>query len=469
MTDKDEGFDLELAKVRDEALKACFGIVPGEPFLATLKLGDKEFSVVGEITPEAASVAGWIIPTGDYDSLIYELLPTVNPVVSTSTELVFGGGAVEVTLPILFLQFSLPIGAASQRPHRPPILVRAVFSDWPGNGGRWFDYATVGIQGLPLLLSHSRTYRGTWVYADGTEHPAGGSLWGGVTLNVDGWQLELRGTRGGGGDPAYSYTGAIRRDDREPFPISRLEIFLSRVELFLSVYANRRRRFAVVGASRSIRPNAGHYPAWVSYRCRIRTGSAEYQPIPGLDVVPAGNEDSWLALFPDFYRHCADPVFEDAVRHYVEAGEHLLLNPRSSFVDAWGTVERLYQKFSGNGSCEPGRLLRIIKKNRQALAELGNPYQYVTSTNSQELAFLKSFYRTRNDFAHGRSTRSASTLARAQQWWGGTLNGGEESALTREQPTYYWQLIRFMRLARALIIVHLKQGNCPGNGSGNVG
>lgn len=135
MTDKDEGFDLELAKVRDEALKTCFGIVPGEPFLATLKLGHKEFPVVGEITPEAASIAGWIIPTGDYDSLIYELLPTVNSIGSASTELVFRGGAMEARLPILFLRFSLPIGVAGEWPHRPPILVRAVFSDWPGNGG----------------------------------------------------------------------------------------------------------------------------------------------------------------------------------------------------------------------------------------------------------------------------------------------------------------------------------------------
>lgn len=458
MTNKTEDFDQELAKVRDEALKTCFGVVPGEPFLATLKLGHKEFPVVGEFTPEAARVAGWIIPTGDYDSLIYELLPTVDFVSSANAELVFRGAGVEKSLPIFFVKFSL-MGAAASPWHRPPILVRAIFGDWPGNGGMWFDYAMVGIQGLPLLLSHSRTYRGTWVYADGTEHPAGGALWGGLTLAVDGWKLELRGTRGGGGDQAYSYTGGISRDDREPFPISRLKIFLGRVELFLSVYTNRRRHFAVVGASWSIRPNAGYHPAWVSYRCRVMTGSVEYQPIMGLDVVPAGNDDHWLALFADFYRHCADPVFEEAVRHYVDAGEHLLLNPVASFVDAWGAMERLYQKLGDNGTCEPGRLLSIVKKNRQALAELGNPYQYVASSNSQELAFLKRFYRTRNDCAHGRSTRFPRSVNRAQQWWAGSLNGGEESALTHEQPTYDPQLVRFMRLVRALIIVHLKRLN----------
>ena len=466
MTDKDEGFDLELAKVRDEALKTCFGIVPGEPFLANLKLGHEEFPVLGEFTPYAEQVVGWIRPAGDYVSRIHDWVPVADAIFSSANvNLVFRGYMVEAYLPIQASSIECPRpGLPGSRdavvlalwPRGPIIRFRAIFSDWPGNGGRWFDFAKVGIQGLPMLTDDSRMLKveRKWRYPDGTEHFAGGvwTPWGGAKLAVDGWQLELRGTRGEGGDPAYSYTGTISRDGREPFHISHLEKFLRRVELFLSVYANRRSHFAVVGASRSIRPNAGHYPAWVSYRCRIRTGSTEYQPIMALDVVSAGNEDTWLALFSDFYRHCADPVVEEAVRHYVDAGENLLPNPDTAFVKAWGAMERLYQKF-GNGHCEPGRLLSVIKKNRQDLAELGDPYQYVAADNEEEESFLKHFYNTRNDCAHGRSTLVAWTVNRS------------------EQPSYAHMrlLIRFMRLARALIIVHLKQGICTGTGSGNTG
>ena len=479
---KEPNGDYDLAEVRDAALKSCFGLLPGEPFAATLKLSHIEFPVVGEFTPYAERVAGWIRPTGDCISRIHDWTPTVEAIaLSANVELVFRGDNVEATLPIALLQAKFPtpsMGGDYLWPRVPTIRVRAIFSDWPGNGGRWFDYAKVGIQGLPFLLPNARTHKvtRTWEYPDGTKLMDGGewTQWGGVKLAADGWRLELRGTRSGGGDQSYShsysYTGEIRRDDREPFPISRLEIFLGRVELFLSVYANRRRHFAVVGASRSIRPYGGFYSRWASYRCRLMSGSIEYQPIWALGVVHASNEDTWLALFSEFYRCCANPVFEEAVRNYVEAGEHLLLNPVASFVDAWGAMERLCQSFGYNRDFEPGYLLRIIKKHRQALAELENPYQYAIKNNREEASFLKSFYDTRNDCAHGRLPLGNQKVNRAQRWWAGSLNGWEESELMKEQPAYDPKsLFRFIRLVRALMMVRLKGSKCPDTGSDDSG
>ena len=475
---KESSGDYDLAEVRDVALKSCFGLIPGEPFTATLKLSQKEFPVVGSFTPDAERVSGWILPTGEYDSLIQELLPTLHRINPAAAELSFRGyNNSEALLPIRVT--TLPMGEHYYLwPRRPPIQVRAIFSDWPGNGGRWFDYAKVGIQGLPFLLPNARTHKvmRTWEYSDGTKLMDGGewTQWGGVKLAADGWRLELRGTQSGGGDQpysySYSYTGEIRRDDREPFPISRLEIFLGRVELFLSVYANRRRHFAVVGASRSIRPYGGFYSRWASYRCRLMSGSIEYQPIWALGVVNASNEDTWLALFLEFYRCCANPVFEEAVRNYVEAGEHLLLNPVASFVDVWGAMERLCQSFGYNRDFEPGYLLRIIKRHRQALAELENPYQYAIKNNREEASFLKSFYDTRNDCAHGRLPLGNQKVNRAQRWWAGSLNGGEESELMKEQPAYDPKsLFRFIRLVRALMMVRLKGLKCPDTGSDDSG
>lgn len=463
---KEPNGDYDLAEVRDAALKSCFGLIPGEPFTATLKLSHKEFPVVGEFTPDAERVSGWILPAGEYDSLIHELLPTVNGISSATAELAFHGYNGEAILPLDFPR--VPVSVDIRWPRRPPIRVRADFSDWPGNGGRWFDFATVGIQGLPILLSNARTRKDIWTDADGAEHFAGGSKWGGVKLSVDGWQLELRGTRGWGGPQAYSYTGGIKRDNCEPFPISRLEIFLGRVELFLSVYTNRRRHFGVVNVSRTIRPNAGHHPAWVSDRCRLMRGSVEYYPIKDLDVLPHMGEAPWLELFSEFYRCCADPAFEETVRKYVAAGEHLLLNPTASFVDAWGAMELLYQKFS-NGRCEPGRLLSIIKKNRRALAELENPYQYVAYSNKEEKVFLDRFYQTRNDYAHGRLPEVYPMANRAQRWWASNLKDGEDSGLMKKQPAYDPTLLRFIRLVRAMMMVHLKGLKCPDTGSDDSG
>ena len=53
---------------------------------------------------------------------------------------------------------------------------------------------------------------------------------------------------------------------------------------------------------------------------------------------------------------------------------------------------------------------------------------------------------------------------RAQRWWAGSLNGGEESELMKEQPAYDPTLIRFIRLVRALMMVHLKGLKCPDSG-----
>lgn len=469
--------DLDLAKVRDVALKSCFGLVLGEPFAATLKFGHEELPVVGEFTPDAEHVAGWIRPMGDCVSRIHNWLPTVEAIInsarSANAELVFRGEGLEATLPIVFLQAKFPpMRGDSLWPRGPTIRVRAIFSDWSGNGGWWFDYATVGIQGLPMLSSNARTHKvkRIWEYPDGTEFIAGGTWtqWGGVKLAADGWHLELRGTRSEGGNSSYSYTGEIRRDDREPFPVSRLEIFLGRVELFLSVYANRRRHFEVVSASRSIQPHGDFYTRWSSYRCRIMSGSVEYHPNSALDVVRSSNEDDWVELFSEFYRCCSDPVFEEAVRKYVAAGEHLLLSPTASFVDAWGAMELLYQKFS-NGRCEPGRLLSIIKKNRRALAELENPYQYVAYSNKEEKAFLDRFYQTRNDYAHGRLPEVYPMANRAQRWWAGKLKDEEDGGLMKKQPAYDLTLLRFIRLVRALMMVHLKGSKCPDTGSDDSG
>lgn len=465
---------LTLKGLRDEAIYHCFGISIDDVFTAWYHSGDETMQVIGALTQNGDDIVGWFRPIGDpvYHYTHDDWIKVTDSILRNKVELLFlAFDGVCSTLTVRCngnKMFNAPevvnnVLARGRWPSAPTYYFSPIFSNWPGNDEEQFHRARVGIEGLPAFDSNSKfltsqeiwssDFLGAETYSPDGVTPSGITkktyilgthCRSGLKLAVDGWQLELLSTSRPNITTSLeksprSHLGRVNRDNNEQFNIQSLGVFLRRLELFFSFYCNIQKQFSVV-----LPYNEDNQ----LYRCRLNNIAAK-QNIDGILEIDNGftdgieRENTWRELLPDFYHACTDKVITDAIHYYVKAGQCLMQNPDMSFIHIWVAVELLYSKFNSL-DCEPGRLWNYIKRNKNALSEVGKPYQYVCQSTKDEIDFIVQVYDLRNHYSHSYSTK----LEQEKQW---DIEGEVQVSMQEKR-----LLLRFMTLVRALIIISLK-------------
>lgn len=193
---------------------------------------------------------------------------------------------------------------------RKPASVLIETSEWSGYGihtGRAFEVASIRIGGLPLFMQDYWIQKTIKSYQ---EIAPGFHSYGGLTLEADGWNLQLKESPETSQGDTHYYVGLILRQDNMPFSIQELEEFLEITELFLSVITSQNKQFDWAVAFQ-VQDNP------TDQRLRIVKAQNHYLPIPPLDPTTAQLEP-WLNLFSKFYSACREqetgPMLLEAIK-----------------------------------------------------------------------------------------------------------------------------------------------------------